>query len=82
MPIGMHGWYGGFGMWWGWLFWLLVIGIGIYLLVTATQRKNVYPPAHNEKPGEDHAMMILRERFAKGEITEEEFERMKEKLKN
>lgn len=31
--------------------------------------------------GRDEAMEILRQRFARGEITEQEFETMKEKLK-
>ncbi|CCQ96289.1 conserved hypothetical protein [[Clostridium] ultunense Esp] len=80
--MGMHGWYGGFGMGWGWILWLILIGVGIYLLITAT-RRNPYPPApRNENPGEDQALSILRERYARGEITDEEFERMKEKLKN
>lgn len=78
--MGMHGWYGGFGMGFAWLFWLLLIGAGVYLLITAIHRKNSESEGGYKKTGGDHAMEILRERFARGEISEEEFVRMKEKL--
>jgi len=55
---------GFFGMGWSFLlFWVLLIVFAVYLLTKG-----------KEKPGEnDKAAAILRERYAKGEITREEY---------
>lgn len=63
------------GMSWGWMFFgplvglLLVVGIsfGIYHLIRS--------------PRKDDALMVLRRRFAQGEISEEEFQRRRDLLK-
>lgn len=74
-------WSGFDGMGWGWvglgivhmaLFWILVI-LGIAVLfrwLTGSSPVRV----------EDRAIDILRERFAKGELTREQFEQMKQAL--
>lgn len=69
------------GGWWMMLvmiaFWLIV-GLGIYFLVTAflpTRRR-----AEREGIERDRALAIARERYARGEITLEEFEKIKENL--
>ena len=77
---GPYGWgYGGSGMWIGmilfWLFFLLIlVGIGLFIwwLVSAQTR----PQRHIESS----AMEILKERYAKGEISKEEFEEKKKDL--
>jgi uncharacterized membrane protein len=35
---------------------------------------------HNEPPKEQDELAILKQRYAKGEISDEEYERMKQKL--
>ncbi|MGD2201344.1 MAG: SHOCT domain-containing protein [Candidatus Bathyarchaeota archaeon] len=74
----MNGWMGHmwnfWGMGWGMWFWLLVIvGFG-YLLYTTTIPRT--PTRRKEDPVE-----VARMRLARGEITPEEFEKIKETLK-
>ncbi|MCF6157123.1 MAG: SHOCT domain-containing protein [wastewater metagenome] len=72
--------------WWfdpfTWLLFFFVLGIGVYLvikyeLVVTTKRgtQNKYIPETKESPLE-----ILEKRFARGEITQVEFDRVKKKL--
>lgn len=75
---GMMGWGGfGFGSFW-WLimllFWVLVIG-GVVLLVAALVRQ---APASDT--GGSRALEILRERYARGELTREQYEQMRRDL--
>lgn len=82
MGPGMMGW-GGYG--WGWwgilmgiamlLFWVLVIG-GIAWLVISLLRQG--QPAVSTGGG--RALDILQERYAKGEITREQYEQMRRDL--
>jgi len=83
MGPGMMGWGGygyGYGGWWGLvmvLFWVLVIA-GIVALVVwlVRQEQGQRGPAG----GEDRALATLRERYARGEITQEQFEQMRRTL--
>lgn len=72
----MHAENYGWGMGFGWsfmvLFWLLVI-IGIVYIVTLLVGRT-------KKSGTEEAMCILKKRYAKGEISREEFEKMREDL--
>jgi len=54
-----------------WIIFLIVIGILIYFLIQASKSKG-FPGSTNETP-----LDILKKRYAKGEITKEEFDRMK-----
>jgi putative membrane protein len=78
MYWGNHGWWWGWGMGFGWLFmtifWVLAI-IGIIYLV-----RKIAACTKNEEQGET-AFDILKKRYAKGEITKEEFDRIKDDLK-
>jgi len=73
MPFyGMMGpWMMGFG--WAWMFLipilLVLIGVGLYFLITGSETRR------------DRALEIARERYARGEITKEEFERITRDLK-
>lgn len=72
----MHGWCSGF--WFGgffmWLILLIIFGVMIYLLF---QMKKSRRP---EGPTAETPIEILKKRYAKGEITRDEFAKMKKDL--
>lgn len=67
MHDGNHYW--GMHFFW-WFFWIIII-----LWAYRTSRKNT-----SQQAKEDGALEILRKRFAKGEITKDEYEEMKKIL--
>ena len=80
-------WSGFDGMGWGWiglgvlhmsLFWILVI-LGIVVLVKWLA---LGPPTGLPPRTESRALDILKERYAKGELTREQFEQMKREIKD
>jgi putative membrane protein len=54
------------------IFWILIVGLVIYAVL-----KLIFKPIEKK---EDSSLNILRERFANGEISEEEFEQKKKFL--
>lgn len=76
MPYGYGGWMGhGFFGPFGWLILLIVLVIIVYVIVKAA--RGGY---HGTAAGEN-ALDILKKRYARGEITKEQFDKMKEDLK-
>lgn len=65
---------GNFGMGFGWLFWIALIIVGIFLI-----RGSFWGNRPNQGSGQS-AIDILKQRYAKGEISKAEFERMKKEL--
>lgn len=65
--------YGGIFMW---IIFLIVIGVAVYLIVQATKSKGL------ESPFRETPMEILKKRYARGEITKEEFDKMKKDLES
>jgi putative membrane protein len=63
--------YGGMFMW---IIFLIVLGVVIYFIVQTLKSKNVAGLA------QDTPLDILKRRYAKGEITKEEFDRMKKEV--
>ncbi len=78
--------YGRFGMMGGFgfggipmiLFWIICIGLGVWLISSLVPHANSQPPA-NVPPAES-TLDILQKRYARGEITKEQFEEMRRDL--
>ena len=73
--FGMGG-YGmmGFGMGFGFIFMLLFWGLVIWLIVTLINS------TQSNKKDDSDPLTILKKRFAKGEISKNQFEKMKKEL--
>lgn len=80
MGPGMMGWGGySYSPWWGvlmLLFSALVIG-GIVLIILWLVRRT---PSGTAGADADRALQILRERYARGEITQEQYDQMRRAL--
>lgn len=65
------------------IFWILIIGLIIYGVLTLILKpfeKNNGSSGSPSLKTEDSAFLILRERYARGEINEEEYERKRDLL--
>lgn len=71
----LHGPYGGW-MFFHFLFWILII-IGVVLLIVWLVRQ---PGRYDRGHGEESPLDILRKRYVRGEISKEEFEKMKKDI--
>ena len=60
------------GGWLMWLLWILVIGVVVYSLVDYSRKQT---SESRETP-----LNILQKRYARGEISQEEYEQMKQDL--
>lgn len=69
------GWGWGFGFLWP-LFWLLVLAASIGVVVYLLTRHN------DDSTNADQALVVLRQRYARGEIEDEEFEERTSRLRN
>jgi len=65
------------GMWFGWIFWIIIVVAVVWVVIQFSSRNQQNPPGN--KPVES-PMDILKKRYANGEITKDEFERMKKDL--
>lgn len=78
MPMGPWMMGGAWGPWWGiamLLLWLVIIaGIGVALVAT------IRALPWSRPQGEESPLDILKRRYARGEISREEYERMKQEL--
>lgn len=76
----MFDWHGyGGGMMW--IFWVLIILALVWFVAFATRRGGVSPG--DSSPGSDKsALEILKERYARGEIDRDEFERKQKDLQS
>ena len=63
---------------WMIIFWIIIIGGGIWLLATIFPRINTSPEDRSESDGEPLA--ILKQRYARGELSKEEFETIRHDL--
>ena len=76
----MRGWpmmgFGGFGMIFGFIFFVAIV-IGVILLIVWLVKISGY--SVNDK-NSTQSLEILKERYAKGELTKEQYENMKKEL--
>lgn len=71
--------FGWCGMWFGWIFWLVLLGVIIWTVVTIVNKNQRHSSEGHFHVHED-ALEILKKRYARGEITREQFEQMKKDL--
>lgn len=78
----MHGYGigGGMGFGFGWIFWLAILGVIVWLAVTLVNRSGGTRGSRREV--EDSPLDVLRRRYARGEISKEEFREMKAELRS
>lgn len=75
----MTGYGMGFGGFiWMILFWVVIVGGGIWLLAAIFPRINSSPKDRSEP--DDEPLMILKQRYARGELSKEEFETIRHDL--
>ncbi|HEY4662967.1 MAG TPA: SHOCT domain-containing protein [Candidatus Humimicrobiaceae bacterium] len=76
----MWGWpmmgFGGFGMIFGFIFFVAIV-IGVIFLIVWLIRRSGYGTADKTSA---HSLEILKERYAKGELSKEQYENMKKEL--
>lgn len=72
------GWYGGWGMGFGWIFMILFWGV-VILGIAALAKWLLGISAGGVPPGKS-ALELLKERYARGEIGKEEFEQKRRDL--
>lgn len=71
---GMMGY--GFGGIFMWIIFIVIVVLVIYFIVSSTKGKN------EGSSSKESALDILKKRYAKGEISKEEFERIKKDLES
>lgn len=82
---GMNGWFGGYWLLAPLAFVIVVVAV-VYFLVRDGDGSRAGGPRRRDDAGqggvprEDSALRVLRERYARGEIDQEEFERRKHDL--
>ncbi len=78
---GGYGMMGGYGGWMGLmgLFWLVVVGLIIWAVVSAAHRSGEVDPS-GHMGGSESALEILKKRYARGEINKAEYEEKKKDL--
>jgi len=73
--FGGHGWSMGFGMGWWWIIGIILVILIIWVVVRNTNQTNARNSSDNQS-----AMDILKNRYARGEISKEEYEERKKEL--
>ena len=64
-------------MWFGWIFWIGIIALFVWALSNSSNRRH---PTHLNFPQQETPLDILKRRYAKGEITKEQFDQMKKDI--
>jgi len=77
----MHG-YNGFGGGWMMIIWWILIIVAVVYLFRWLAPTTAGWPGRKDKNNSDSALDILKERYARGEIDKEEYERKKRDLQD
>lgn len=64
------------GMWFGWFFWLVILIVIIWVIVNQLNKGN----QGSQLSQSESTLDILKKRYAKGELTKEQFEQMKKDI--
>ena len=72
------GWGGGLGF--GWMFMLLFWGLIIWAIIVLAKNLSSDDEHYLKDRNQDKALDILRERYATGELSKEDFEKMRKDL--
>lgn len=64
------------GMWFGWFFWLVILIVIIWVIVNQLNKGK----QDSQLSQSESALDILKKRYAKGELTKEQFEQMKKDI--
>lgn len=70
----------GLGMGLGWIFWVVIIGGAIWLISRQFNTGATNQSTHQRANQTETPRDILKKRYARGEITEDEFKEMKRNL--
>ncbi len=73
----------GFGFPFMFLFWILIIGLVVWAIVQLASRSNGSTTNHQgvgRTSTQDTALEVLKQRYARGEITKSEFDEMRRDL--
>lgn len=65
------------GMWFGWIFWIVLLAVIIWGIVKFANNNSNRQGGANTQP---KALDVLKNRYAKGEITKAEFDKIKKDL--
>ena len=74
----MMGFGMGFNGIWMIFFWIVIVAVGIWALAALFPKVNSSPPTDRG----DDALTILKERYARGEISKEEYQSIRYELEN
>ena len=72
------GWGWGLGMGFGWIVPLVVIGLIVWAVIAITRSQSGGSGSAGAAP--DRSLTILKERYAKGELDSETYQRMRKEL--
>jgi putative membrane protein len=64
------------GMGYGWIFWIVIIALIVFLIIKFTNQNK----SNRDIGTSESSLDLLKKRYAKGEISKEEFERIKKDL--
>lgn len=82
MMQGMGGMMNGWGgMWIGWIFWLVILALIVWGVVTIVNNSRRRNDQNFSSPRED-ALDILKKRYARGEIDQQQFKRMQKEIQD
>ena len=68
-------------MWFGWIFWMLIVAAILWAFIRITRNRQQSGSASDSSRAES-PLDILKKRYARGEISKEEFEQIKKDIQN